>query len=944
MAKKLDNGSKSTENDFENQYDSTWDDEDDEEQHDRTKVPKQQIHCTHRDLYAAKDMQNYRHMCQVPPCLDPPGPQSIKDAERSEDDEREMFNLRFYQNKIPSRPDDLYIRDFHQYWFRDYKKLENTHSYIQWLFPIQEQGVNHCAHVLTQKEIKFFRKDGELKRRLLKSYTLMLDFYGIKLLDENTGKVGHAENWSERFENLNRKTHNNLRITRILKSLGILGFEHYQAPLVHFFLTETLVRGRLPRVKRSVLDYFMFSVLNSSERKQLISAAERFSFVHLYSRFSALVSWSLGFMDESAISNPKMGHSLSSYDERQSFDTQYDSTWEDDDCPETPSSEFNIQWSRNAHRNTYAAKDMQNFRKMFRNVNCDDAADDEELGDVYSEREYRIPNLLFYQNKFASLPDGVYIKEFHEKWYGDYSRLEWVHSYIQWLFPIQEQGMNYDSQPLTPEEIKLFRKDDAAKKKLLKSYKLMLDFYGIKLLDEETGKVCRAEHWEERFKNLDRNTHNNLRITRILKCLGILGFEHYQAPLVRFFLTETLVEGRLPRVKRSVLDYFMFSVLNRSERKELIRFAFEQFEPTREFVWCPKRIQIRFLKDQKIKTRKAETPEKSRDPSGSKPCESEEIQKQNEEASNALSAQNAQNDQSSDAGKADTNPNLKMHNNQEDPPKQLSLNPDHTDTATENQNTSDTDNGNEASEAPLQGSNKPPTTASREDVEMDTDPPNQEEVSDPAATEEFVHHNSDEHSKYSEHTGFDSVSGPASNKDPSESGPSEGKESQPENGESPNAPTVQNVKNAESSGVEKETHTNQNLMTLNKKQSLKPDHPDTATENQNTSDTNKGNEEFEAQIQCNNNTPSTTGSGDNAEKMYVNEGSGSIGTDNKMDIDCSSETSAQQSDEDKKKLHASHISDDESKDERMDLDLTDLKQNCNPGATEESRHHNSTEN
>ena len=30
--------SKSAENDFENQYDSAWDDEDDGEQHDRTKV------------------------------------------------------------------------------------------------------------------------------------------------------------------------------------------------------------------------------------------------------------------------------------------------------------------------------------------------------------------------------------------------------------------------------------------------------------------------------------------------------------------------------------------------------------------------------------------------------------------------------------------------------------------------------------------------------------------------------------------------------------------------------------------------------------------------------------------------------------------------------------------------------------------------------------------
>ncbi|KAL7843579.1 hypothetical protein AOLI_G00250910 [Acnodon oligacanthus] len=262
MAKKLDNVSKGSKNDFENQYDSTWDDEDDEEQHDRTKVSKQQTHCTGRDLYAAKDMQKYRHMCR-----------SIKYAERSEDDEREMFNLRFYQNTIPSRPDGLFIQDFHKYWLHDYKKLENTHSYIQWLFPIQEQGVNHCAHVLTQKEIKFFREDDQLRRRLLESYRLMLDFYGIKLLDERTGKVGHAKNWRQRFENLNSHTHNNLRITRILKCLGILGFEHYQAPLVHFFLTETLVEKKLPGVRQSVLDYFMFSVLNTSERKKLIRFA-----------------------------------------------------------------------------------------------------------------------------------------------------------------------------------------------------------------------------------------------------------------------------------------------------------------------------------------------------------------------------------------------------------------------------------------------------------------------------------------------------------------------------------------------------------------------------------------------------------------------------------------------------------------------------------------------
>lgn len=90
--------------------------------------------------------------------------------------------------------------------------------------------------------------------------------------------------------------------------------------------------------------------------------------------------------------------------------------------------------------------------------------------------------------------------------------------------------------------------------------------------------------------------HNNLRITRILKSLGELGFEHFQAPLVRFFLEETLVKKTLSSVKRSVLDYFLFAVRDKRERRKLIRYAFQHFEPKDKFVWCPRKIQKRFKK------------------------------------------------------------------------------------------------------------------------------------------------------------------------------------------------------------------------------------------------------------------------------------------------------------------------------------------------------------
>ncbi len=38
----------------------------------------------------------------------------------------------------------------------------------------------------------------------------------------------------------------------------------------------------------------------------------------------------------------------------------------------------------------------------------------------------------------------------------------------------------------------------------MKSYKLMLDFYGMRLVDESTGELERAPNWKDRFRNLNR--------------------------------------------------------------------------------------------------------------------------------------------------------------------------------------------------------------------------------------------------------------------------------------------------------------------------------------------------------------------------------------------------------------------------------------------------------
>ncbi|XP_056129649.1 opioid growth factor receptor-like [Lampris incognitus] len=270
------------------------------------------------------------------------------------------------------------------------------------------------------------------------------------------------------------------------------------------------------------------------------------------------------------------------------FSCEYDSTWE----TSSPTAVSHRTDRRESEHRTFwifkhAARDMQNYRHDYTH----------KPARQHWNQKVRVEgddmaNLNFYLGKTPSAPDGVFIDEFHSEWYGKYNKLERVHTFIQWLFPLQEPGVNKEARELTKREIKAFLEHDIAKENLLKSYKLMLDFYGIELSNEGTGEVQRASNWEERFGNLNSNTHNNLRITRILKCLGTLGFSHYQAPLVQFFLEETLEHGNLPDVKESVLNYFLFAVLDRTERRKLLKYAFLNYEPKEEFVWCPKKIQL----------------------------------------------------------------------------------------------------------------------------------------------------------------------------------------------------------------------------------------------------------------------------------------------------------------------------------------------------------------
>lgn len=167
-------------------------------------------------------------------------------------------------------------------------------------------------------------------------------------------------------------------------------------------------------------------------------------------------------------------------------------------------------------------------------------------------------NYLFYAGRVPSQPDHAYIQDFHEKWYGNWSRLEYEHGFIQWLFPVFESsGVNWDAEALTKSEAKLMRQDFTIATRVIRSYRLMLNFYGIRLVSEKTGEVRRFPRiWPDRFDNLNTCSHNNLRINRILTSLGELGFARYKKPLVDFFNREILENHQLPSCRHSLLNYW----------------------------------------------------------------------------------------------------------------------------------------------------------------------------------------------------------------------------------------------------------------------------------------------------------------------------------------------------------------------------------------------------
>jgi hypothetical protein len=119
---------------------------------------------------------------------------------------------------------------------------------------------------------------------------------------------------------------------------------------------------------------------------------------------------------------------------------------------------------------------------------------------------------------------GRYLHEI-QQWPDE--QLESVHDYIQWLFPLPEPcGFNAAAPVLTRECIQEFRSRPDLQESLRVSFMRLMNFYGFEVRVGERISVNRAPNFAAKATGwLSPGNHNHLRITRILRCLTILGLE-----------------------------------------------------------------------------------------------------------------------------------------------------------------------------------------------------------------------------------------------------------------------------------------------------------------------------------------------------------------------------------------------------------------------------------
>lgn len=102
----------------------------------------------------------------------------------------------------------------------------------------------------------------------------------------------------------------------------------------------------------------------------------------------------------------------------------------------------------------------------------------------------------------------------------DDTQLEYIHDYIQWIFPLPEPSAHFPGAPvMLPSDMFAMKNCATVQSNLCKSFAMMMSFY-----IRNRGVI-------------QNDNHNLLRLTRIIRCITLLGHGH-EADVLMLYLRE----------------------------------------------------------------------------------------------------------------------------------------------------------------------------------------------------------------------------------------------------------------------------------------------------------------------------------------------------------------------------------------------------------------------
>lgn len=122
-------------------------------------------------------------------------------------------------------------------WKYDHHEYEGGHHFIQWLFPSDEpSSVSPYAPLVDEDFRQDFQRSPKLKLRLKRSYEQFLNFMGL-IIDPQGDLSIHDRGVF--YLRVQRPNHNLQRITRVLRSLNLLGLRSYALKLYNFLMQHS---------------------------------------------------------------------------------------------------------------------------------------------------------------------------------------------------------------------------------------------------------------------------------------------------------------------------------------------------------------------------------------------------------------------------------------------------------------------------------------------------------------------------------------------------------------------------------------------------------------------------------------------------------------------------------------------------------------------------------